>query len=384
MRKLKFPIIFVVLLVGFISSCTEDNNTSEDTPTTVADDKKNIKATFDNTLNCVLQVKDGDFFQAIVKFLNLQNGDVLNESWTDNLGDKFDDVANLDWINQESRFSLVYFGGNYEWNNSSQIWKKTANNQVVVNFPSEKTQTTNNCTFKITEYTDASFQVDNETIFLPTSIKANLTKNNSEIFNLNMSCTYNTSGFPVPINATITIALKPFVYVFKIKRLTDTQFEVNAEVFSGSDCSTTLYSKISLANADYENLDLEKDLNNIQFDYKKGDINISGTWDSKTYNSLSHPTTDELNSTLNFVVNNKQQKIGDLRFKDIGKQTELFIFYKDGTSENTTLYYEPFYSDFKAIWQPYFGDFDVKKSATKSYINWKVKNLKSKISGWFK
>jgi hypothetical protein len=383
MNKLRFSIICLIFIVGSISSCKKDSSTTDVSSTTVIEDKQKIGATFDNSLNCVMQVRDGDFFQALVRFLDLQNGNVLSESWIDDLNTELDNVANLDWIDENSRFSLNYFGGNYEWSNSSQNWTRTSNSQVILNFPSEETEQTNNCTFKITDYTDASFLVDNETMYLPTSIKANLTKNNSEIFNLNMTCTYNNAGFPVPVDATINILLNPYTYTFKIKRITNTQFEINAEIFSGSDCSTTLYAKISLANDDYENLDLEEDLNNIQFDYKKGDLNISGTWDAKTYNSLSDPTTDQLNSTINIIVNSNQQKIGDLRFKDIGNERELFIFYKDGTSENTSLYYDSFYSDFKAMCKPYFGDID-KKSTAKYYLNWKINNLKHKISGLFK
>lgn len=383
MKKLKFKIICLALLLGSILSCTKENSTSDDGPTTVAEDKKNIEATFNNTLSCAEQVRDGDLFQAIVQFLKLQNGEALNESWAEDLGEKFDDLVNLGWIDDNSRFSLNHFSGTYTWSNTTQNWVKTANSQVIVNFPSDKTQTTNNCTFKITDYTDASFLVNDETVYLPTSIKANLTKNNTELFNLNMACTYNTAGFPVPVDATINVLLSPNSYKFKIKRLTNTQFEVNAEMFSGSDCSTTIYSKISLANDDYENLDLESDVNNLQAEFTKGDMNISGTWDIKTYNSLSSPTTDQANSTFNAVVYFNQQKTGDLRFKDVGDQTELFVYYKDGTSENTSLYYDSFYSDFKSMCKPYFGELDLKKSARKSYINWKVKNLKSKISGWF-
>ncbi|MFZ4706722.1 MAG: hypothetical protein ACOYMF_12025 [Bacteroidales bacterium] len=383
MNKFKFSIVCLVFLLGSILSCTKDNSKPDASSTTVAEDKQKIGATFDNSLNCAMQIRDGAFFQAFVKFLDLQNGDVLSENWIDNLSTELDNVANLNWIDENSRFSMNYFSGNYEWNKSAQSWTKTTNSQVIVNFPSEETQQSNNCTFKITDYSDAPFLVDNETIYLPTSVQANLIKTNSEIFNLNMACTYNSSGFPVPVDATITIGLNPFTYTFKIKRLTTTQFEINAGIFSGSDCSTTLYSKISLANDDYENLDLEQDLNNIQFNYKKGDINISGTWDAKTYNSLYDPTTDQLNSTLNFVVNYNSQKIGDLRFKDVGSERELFIYYKDGTSENTSLYYDPFYSDFKAMCKPYFGDFN-KKSVSKYFLNRKIINLKSKISGWFK
>lgn len=384
MKNLKFKIIYVAFLFVSVLSCSKDKNTSNDGPTTVADDKKNIEATFDNSLNCVMQVKDGDLFQAIVQFLKLQNGDALNEVWAEDLGAKFDDITNLQWIDDNSRFSLNQFAGNYTWNNASQNWIKTTSGEVIINFPSEKTQTTNNCTFKIIEYTDASYLVNDETVYLPTSIKANLTKNNSELFNLSMVCTYATTGFPVPLDATINVVLSPYTYAFKIKRLTNTQFDVNAAMFSGSDCATTLDTKVSFAHDDYENIDFETDVNNIQSDFNKGALNINGTWDIKTYNDLSNATTDQLNSTINIVVNYNQQKIGDLRFKDVGNQDELFVFYKDGTSENTSIYYDPFYSDFKAICNPYFGDLSFKKAVTKSYLHWKLKNLKSNISGWLK
>ncbi|MEY5041217.1 MAG: hypothetical protein RLZZ414_759 [Bacteroidota bacterium] len=355
MNRFKFSIFIGLFFIGLLSSCEKDEPTSSGgSSTTVAEDKQNIKATFDNTLVCFEQLKDGDFFQAIMNFLQLQNGNVINENWVSNMFDEMDNVVDLEWVDENNRFSLAQYSGNYTWNHSSETWGKTNSSQIVINFPSDKNKTSNNCTFTVSEYQDESFTVDNEKVYLPKSLKAKLLKDGVEMFNINMSCTYNSSGFPMPIDATISILLNPQTYTFKIKRLTNTQFELSASLNSAAGCSSKFSTKISLANSDYQNLDLDDDINNIQFDYSKDDININGVWDVKTFNSISNPKTEDINNTINFVVKYKQQKIGDLKFKDLGNQRELFIFYKDQSSENTALYYDVFFSDFKSIFQQYF------------------------------
>jgi hypothetical protein len=351
MKKIFLISIIIILL---ISSCKKDEN-KDTTPTTVTEDKSNFKAMFDKNIGCVTEVKNGEFFQFITSFLRLQNGKVLNETWVSDMGTKFDRSANLEQIDQNNRFSLSNFGSIYNWNNSDKSWAKSSNGQVVVNFPSDITQSNNNCTFKISDYSDAAYTVNNETIYLPKTVKANMTKNSVELFNLDFSGSYNNGGFPAPVDVSMTLKLKPHTYSVKINQITSTQFGLNIEMFSGTTCSETCSLTISLASNDYENLNLERDFNNIKLEFKKDDILVKGTWDAKTFYSLNNPNTDQINSTINFTVEYKSFKIGDLIFKDVGDNRELFIFYKDGTSENSSIYYETFYSDFKAIYEPFFG-----------------------------
>jgi hypothetical protein len=344
----------LILLFSLFNSCKEEP--IPDDTTTVAEDRQNIQLTFDNSLVGVNQIKDGSFFQAVMMFFDLQNGDALNETWINKLDDELNNVANYDWLEDHNRFSFGYYGGTYNWNLSTQTWDKTQNSQVVINFPSEPFITSNNCTFRITDYSDAIFTINDEAIYIPTMVKASLTKDGVEIFNIDFSATYVSSGFPVPVHATISLMLKPFNYSIEINKLTNTQFEITANLLIGAEHHTKLYSKVSLANDDYESLDIEEDINTVQFDYEKGDINVNGSWDIQSYNNLFYPSADDINGTIYCIVNYKQKKIGELRFKDVGAEQSLFIYYKDGTSENTSIFYDPFINEFKALLTPYFGD----------------------------
>jgi hypothetical protein len=81
------------------------------------------------------------------------------------------------------------------------------------------------------------------------------------------------------------------------------------------------------------------------------------------------------------VANYNEEKIGDLKFKDVGDETMMYIYYKDETSENMSIYYEPFISDFEAAFSSYFGyNFLEKKKSSqiKEYC------IKRKISQLFK
>ena len=144
----------------------------------------------------------------------------------------------------------------------------------------------------------------------------------------------------------VEVRTEDTIYLVKVSKKLATRIE-NFEEDEDLDVEVETISPV-------KGLDLDDDINNITFDFNKGDINVNGVWDVKTFNSISNPKTEDINNTINFVVKYKQQKIGDLKFKDLGNQRELFIFYKDQSSENTALYYDVFFSDFKSIFQQYF------------------------------
>jgi hypothetical protein len=82
---------------------------------------------------------------------------------------------------------------------------------------------------------------------------------------------------------------------------------------------------------------------------------IKSNWDANAYYAISNPTTTTLNASLSNSVYNKTDKIADLKFLDVAGERKLFIYYKDGTSENTSVYYDPFLTNLKTTLRPLFG-----------------------------
>lgn len=379
MKQIFYFLILMAILFSFGCNDNENNNDNDNelTPTTVAQDKENISATFENSLDLITEMRDGNFIQSLFKFLQLNDGEVLSEVWIDKMNSELSNVITQDPI-IENRLDYSTLTGTYTWDLNTETWSKTTNSNMVIRFPSTENSTINDCEFIFSNYRDKSFVVNNETIYLPTEIDALLKKNDFNIMSLSAVISYNTSGFPIPNTATIELLLEPTNFTLQFDKLTETQFENQLDIVS-PNYSTSLHTKISIANNDYENLQ-DDDFNNIQLSFTRDKMNITGSWDIKTYNNLSSPTTDDLNNTVNLVMNYNEQKIGDLKFKDIGDETLLFIYYKDQTFENMSIYYEPFISDFEAAFSSYFG-FNFLKNKKN---NIKKYTLKRKISSIFK
>ncbi len=379
MKKIPFILALIILSI-FVISCSDDDISNSDiNETTVAQDKESITATFENTLGFITEIRDGEFAQSLFDFINLNTGEVLSEIWLDKLASDLENVITQDPINSDGRFIYSTLAGIYTWNLSSQTWVKTSSTEIVFKFPASENSNSNYFEFTFSDYSDASFTVNNDLIYLPTIVEATLKKNGSNMVTLAASITYNSSGFPVPTIANIELYLNPTTYTWTFAKLTDTQFETQIDMTS-SNYSTSLYGKVSIAHNDYGNLH-DDDFNNIQIDFTRDKFNISGSWDIKTYLSLTSPATEQLNNTINLVANYNEEKIGDLKFKDVGDETMMYIYYKDETSENMSIYYEPFISDFEAAFSSYFGyNFLEKKKSSqiKEYC------IKRKISQLFK
>lgn len=377
----KHHYLYVAAFLLFTTSC--DSEDSESKVTSVSEDKQQIKAVFDNSITCVRHIRDGEFSNWLSAAIKLEEGEALNEDWVETITEELAETADLERISDDERFSLASFAGTYTWNKTTETWSKTANSNghMVLIFPATPGTSSNNCEFKVTEYTDEAHNIDGDQVYLPKVLKASLKKESTEIMNLNLAVTYNGSGsLVVPTDFNLSLKLSPVTYALSLKRLTNTQFETKFAFQQDSDCATTLSTVISFAHDDYENyFDDEEDINTIQAEISKGDMTIGGTWDVKAYNQLSDPTTEQTNSTLNLTVKHLGQKTGDLKLKDVGNDTQLFVFYKDGTSENASVYYDPFISDLNAELQDQLGE-DAISNGRKAMFTLKDFDVKSNFN----
>jgi hypothetical protein len=356
MKKLLLLSFFVFALSAtFVVSCSKDTTSNTD-GTSVADTKAFISSTSENSLTCIRGIRDGDAAQALIKFLALSNGNVGNENWIDDMKNALEIAMGkqiaIDDAN--SKFDFAAYRGVFTWNGGSGTFSKTSSPGIYVNFPSEPAQTNNNVNIKFTNYLDGLYQANSKNIYLPTAVNASVLKDNTEIANVAYTGTFSTGDFPSPVNVVCTVFLKPHNYKVSVSRINSTKFSVHAEL--GGDCSSVVDATVSFNNGDYNNFDIEDDLDKVEVTYAKGDFSIKGTWDAKTYYLLTSPTTPDLNNSFHFTINRSGNKIGDLQFKDVGGDKNLFIYYKDGTSENTSVYYDPFLDSFKSILRPYFGN----------------------------
>ena len=350
----------VLVLCTFLASvifysCGKEESATTVT-STVAEDKAFINNISTNTNNCIKAARDGNLSQSIIKFLDLSNGTAGNENWADSMSVALENVMGvLDVDPNNSKFNFSAYWGIYNWNRTTKTFSKTAATGIFINIPSDPAQITNNVAFKFIEYTDGLYQANAKNIYLPKTAKASITKNNVLIADLNFSGNYSSGSFPRPINVSYQLLLAPHTYNMSITEINSTKFKLTSDMFSGQGCGMTISATVTFKNDDYNNLAIEDDLKTLEGEYKSGDMSIKSNWDASAYYAISNPTTTTLNSTLSNTVYNKTEKIADLKFLDVAGNRKLFIYYKDGTSENTSVYYDPFLTNLKNTLRPLFG-----------------------------
>jgi hypothetical protein len=201
-------------------------------------------------------------------------------------------------------------------------------------------------------YSDKKYQVNSQDAYFPLQAKITITKNGVKIVGVDYSGSFSNGDFPTPQDVSLTINLAPYNYKLTVKQLNSLQFSVKAEV----GCAAVLDATVTFSSSDYKNLNVERDLSKIDFTYTKDNFIIKGNWDAKIYYMINNPNTSDINSTISCTVYNGNAKIGDLKFKDIAGERKVYVYYKDGTSEDSFVTYDPFLATLKSILKPYFGN----------------------------
>lgn len=348
--------VALLLVIVALFSCNKNADAPVAT-TTVAQDKAFITEVTNNTNNCIKAARDGSLAQSIIKFLNVSNGVAGNENWADSMSTALENVmGTLELDPNNSKFNYQSYWGTYTYNRTTKTFSKVAATGIFINIPSEPAQTTNNVVIKLTEYTDGLYQANAKDIYLPKTAKGSVTKDNVIIAEMDFAASYSSGSFPAPINMSYRILLAPHTYQFNVQRITNTQFNFTSNIFSGGGCGMSINATVSFNNDDYNNFRIEDDLKTVNAQYQSGDFIVKSNFDAVTYYALSNPTTANLNASLTNEVYNKTVKIGDLKFTDVAGQRKLFIYYKDGSSENTSVYYDPFLTNLKNTLRPIFGN----------------------------
>ena len=352
--KLKYailPIVSIFLLSSvLIYSCTK--SPSSVSLTTVAEDKQFITSSFNSTSACINDIVKGNGAQSLINFIKLSNGTTSNDDWINKMSDALDSIFPQS-TKQDGTFDFAAYTGTYTWNHKTQTFSRKQSNTISIEFPSDSTLSNNDIIATFQSYTEKKYQVNSQDNYFPTSAVINITKNGSKIAGVNYSGTFSTGDFPTPQDISFSINLAPYDYRIKVTQINSTQFQFTANL----GCASVLNATLTFNNSDYKNFNAKTYLDNIIFSYTKDNFIIKGNWDAKTFNGLNNPNTKDINTTLNLTVNNGSSKIGDLKFVDVaGGGRELFVVYKDGTTANTSIDYNPFLTNVKNIFRPYFGN----------------------------
>ena len=349
-------ILTLFVSVSFLMSCGDDEPPTEGgDETTVAEDKANIEATFDEALECIRLLKNGEAVDVLLReFVGLSDGESFNEDWIEDLAENLEDVLDINTIEDNQRFDIALFQGTYTYSNSTETWSKASDqtNRVVFEFPTSPAATSNNAILVIENYSDNEVIIEGETYFLPSSIDVSLTVDDVSIFRLDLNDVdyASNSDFEIPISVDMELFINPFTINAVVERINTTEFKLDFDFSDGAACNWGADVNLKLDNDDFENL-TEDDITSITAKVRINDLSVESLSGIAELIKLDDPSDNEINSLLDLQVLFKDVKIGDLKVDDDNET--IIIFYKDNTSEDTATYYEDFADEVEALFEEF-------------------------------
>lgn len=184
----------------------------DDVPTTVTQDKANIQAALDATLDCIMTFENGLAIETVLTdFMGISDGDTLNLEWVEGLIDGLSEVVPQ---TDESRFDIDLFEGTYKYRHTNGTWSRTEDQEsrIEIRFPSSPAETTNNARLVIENYSDTEVTIGEEPIFLPTSVDISLRVDGVDVITVDLnSIEYaNNADFQIPIAIDLSLYVNPY------------------------------------------------------------------------------------------------------------------------------------------------------------------------------
>lgn len=344
-------------------SSTDGGTTAVET--TVAEDKENIHAAMDEIVNCLSNMKNGAMMNSIVAFTGLSEGEALKEDFIESILTNMDGAIDTIEVPTGDKFYFSYFTGTWSYQKSDSSWTRSSSpsDKIVLEMPSDDAATTNNVVCTLQDYSDKKYELDGEEIYLPNSFSFSITKDGDKIGGIELNdLAFEQSGdIVIPINIDGSVYLNPFTFTVDGERTSSTQFQASINIEDGSGCDYSMSAKLDVAHDDYVNLN-EEDIKSLQGSVGHNSLKVNYFIDIEKLVLLGDAagedglTEAEINENIDLDVLIKDSKIGNLVLKE-GTDTdvEVHIEYKDGSMENTDVYYEPFIEDVEALFDDLTG-----------------------------
>lgn len=330
-------------------------------PTTVEQDKGNIQASLDATLECIMSFENGLAIETVLTdFMGLSNGDTLNLEWIEDLMDGLSAVVPE---SEESRFDMDLFEGTYKYKHSNGTWTRTEDQdgKVVIRFPSSPTEDSNNGVLSIENYSDTEVTIGEDVMYLPVTATLLLKVDGEEVISLDIKDVEYASNadFQIPVALNLGLYVNPYSLSLIVDRSSSTEFSLDLDFSDDTDiCSTGIHVEAKLDHDDFENL-TEQDILKLTFALYSNDLSILSLGGIAEVLQITDPTINQINEFVDLEVLYKDIKIADLVF-DEGAEEELIVFlkYKDESTEDAADYYQDFIDELEAMITGYFGEFE--------------------------
>ncbi|WP_436515690.1 thrombospondin type 3 repeat-containing protein [Ekhidna sp. To15] len=328
-------------------------------PTTVTQDKENIEMALDATLDCIMTFENVLAIETVLTdFLGINNGDTINLEWVEELTDGLSEVAPT---SEESRFDIDLFEGTYTYNHGDGSWTLTENQNgmVVIEFPSNPTETTNNALITVGNYSDQEVTIGEEPVFLPKTVDASLMVDNVEVIAINLDGVKYASneGFQIPVEINLFVYINPYSLSISLDQGSSTEYSLDLDFSDDTDlCSTGIHVEAELASDDFENI-TEQDVLGLTFALYSNDLTIQSLGGIAEVLQITDPTVTQINAFVDMEVLYKDLKIADMILEE-GPSDEVMVLlqFKDDSTEDSADYYEDFINELESLFNSYFGE----------------------------
>ncbi len=321
--------------LSFLFSCGNDDE-SVTMETTVEEDKANVEQSFDDLMSCVKEVRDSRSFSELFNnFLNMSDGEMLNEEWVSNLTESLESVFDFDHVENNNRFDMSHHAGMHVYNSSSNTWTKTndVNDKVVFKFPSQPNATSNNVELILDAFTDQLVTIDGETMSMPKTMHAYMNVDGTKAFEITLSkVTYaDNSGYQMPVELDASLFMDPMTLDVDVSRLSTTSYEMGMSMKNSGFCDMSIQSQFELKDDDFENLDMNS-FEKAAVQVNLGQLSFRTMGDLASLIAIEEPSEAQVNSLADLDLFFDNFKIADLEIND--ELETILLFYKDESSEN--------------------------------------------------
>jgi len=327
------------------------------TETTVAQDRANIQQTLDNVLQCVTDLKTARSTQILLRdFLRLSNGEAFNENWIDDITDDMDNIVDIDHIEDNDRMDFAYHSGTHSYVPASQTWQKVNNtNNIVFQFPSSPSQSTNNAVLTLDRYQDQMVTIDGDDVYLPTSAHVTLTVDGALLVEFDLrNVTYaSNADFEIPVELDATLFFDPVNMTFDVTRNSLTEFSAEVTMTDAELCLYKVEVEVELQDDDFENL-TENSFEKLEAKVNIGAMTIQSLADAAQLIAMDDPSENAINSLLDLDGLFNGVKIVDFEYDEDAET--MVIYYKDGSSEDGMTFYDSFINDLEILVREFTGD----------------------------
>jgi hypothetical protein len=317
------------------------------------------------SLNQQLDVLEGGSFSRRVKtFLGLSRGQVTDEVFVETvLSDAFLQVLTLRENSAGDPIGLDYAAsrGTYTWNSASETWESTSSNSGIVYLgPSSSSSSSNDVQLSVSRYTDEFVRIDGDPAYLPTEAEASIDVDGQNELQVQLSnVIYDTNGeTPIPVEFDLTLFTNPFEHRLTVRRNTSTDFDLTFEMIDADGTIVTgVDATLELASTDYNTLD-DGDFERATLTINLGSgLSVEGEADIGRLLTLQNPTAQEINDEITNRVVFMGRELGTLRYDET--REDMVIEYRDGSTDLTGRYYDPFLDALESTLQDYAGDVEL-------------------------